>query len=664
MKIVELTCTKCHGVMEVKEDEEKIICPFCGATNWIVESDEIRRDKVKYQYINEKEKTKADYELKKDVALYKFLQFKYILIALGVVAAIVLFIILINIGNDHAHIAPPASSSRLIGKQYTEVEHLFEDAGFVNVETNAIPDLQNAFLYDAKQDDGKVTSVSIGGKERFVVDEGFIFHHTDRFDKTEQVRITYRTFPEPEYSPEEIAADASVNADWTEKPVILSAHETGKDQFTVSWEGKAPVYIVRVDGVEKTVVADNKATFKLDNGLHTIQVVPINRKTRRDDIQNISGPITINTPVNFSLDMYHMQKDHLVAGQFSEEKKINYTAEEIYDKAPSDLKASISLDGSINLTFTDPINADGYLVSYKTDNKEYSVFYGLSDKTSADWMTRNEKDIKIIVHSDYLQKMNNPAIKPDMDYSFSVLPLKEPEDCISLTKADNTQLAAKNAVVNLKTTPVWKDAPVISSGEQTADGEITIKWTHPASELGCRYIISLRNKAVFITTGENELLKIDGTEAVIKNLQNGNYTLVVTPEYEGNKGTSSAEFTVAVNNNWSQAPEVILTQVDSKTVKAEITTIFGINAYSIKVSCGNTANLLSFVDLDYSLYGEYTVDAVAPVTEYTFVYDKDTNPNDEIKVKFDVYGIHNSDDGTVQHSATKTEQITLKNKGD
>ena len=182
--------------------------------------------------------------------------------------------------------------------------------------------------------------------------------------------------------------------------------------------------------------------------------------------------------------------------------------------------------------------------------------------------------------------------------------------------------------------------------------------------MGCQYVVSLRNKAVFITTGENELSKVNGTEAIIKNLQNGNYTLVVTPEYEGNKGTSSVEFTVTVNNNWSQAPEVTLTQKDAKTVKVEIATVFGIDKYNIKVSCGNTANLLSFVDLDYSLYDEYTVDAVTPVTEYIFRYEKDINPSDEIKVKFDIFGIHNSDDGKAQHSTTKTEQITLKNKGD
>ena len=51
MKTIELTCKKCNGTMEVNEDEEKIVCPFCGATNWIVDSDEVRRDKAKYNYL-------------------------------------------------------------------------------------------------------------------------------------------------------------------------------------------------------------------------------------------------------------------------------------------------------------------------------------------------------------------------------------------------------------------------------------------------------------------------------------------------------------------------------------------------------------------------------------------------------------------------------------
>ena len=660
MKIVELTCKKCGGVMEVKEDEEKIVCPFCGTTNWIVDNDDVRRDRAKYNYLTEKEKVQAESDLNRDKALYKFLKFKYIFIAAVIVAAIIFLIIVIgNVTND-PRIAAPASSSKLIGKQYDAVANMFIDAGFENVETNAIADLQSAFLYDAKQDGGKVTSVSIGGKDKFVVDEGFIFHHTDKFDKDEQVRITYRTIPEPTRSPEDIAADEAVNADWTDMPVITSAHETGKDQFTITWEGKAPVYIVKIDGVEKTTVADNKATFKLEDGLHTAQIIPINRETRRDDIQNIFGPIKIKTSINFSLDKYHMDKDHLVAGQFSDEIKIDYSGEKIYDASPASLRAAMDLQGAVYLTFTDPYGADGYQVRYKTGNEENGVNYSLSDEDTAKWITKDEDSVKIMLDSEYLQSKEFPAIQLNKDYSFSVLLQKNPTDHITAGKAENTLLVSKSTSTNLKTTPVWKDAPVITFSEQTADGEITIKWTHPAAELGSQYTVTLRNKALIITTGESELAKVTGTEAVIKNLQNGSYTMVVTPENEGEKGNSSAEFTVNVNNNWSQTPEVTVTQIDPKAAKVEISHVFGIEKYNIKVFCGNKENLLSIIDMDYSLYGEYVVDAVSPVTEYTFVYDKEDQSTDELKVKFEIYGIHLSEDGKEQNSATKIEQITLK----
>ena len=660
MNIVELTCKKCNGIMEVKEDEEKIVCPFCGTTNWIVDNDEIRRDKAKYNYLKEKAKAHAESTYKRDIALYKFLKFKYLLIAAGIVAAIVLLIVLVNSSYDPNRVTAPASSSNLIGKQYTDVENMFIDAGYVNVETKAVADLQNGFLYDAKNDDGKVTSVSIGGQDKFVVNEGFLFKRTDYFDKNDQVRIVYRTIPEPTRSPEDIAADSSVNADWTEKPIIQTAYEIGKDQFKVKWEGKAPAYVVRVDGAEKTVVDKKEATFKLENGLHSVQIVPINRETRRDDIPDISGPITIKTNPSFNLGLYNMQKEHLVAGVFSDEIRFNYAAEKIYDSAPGNMKAAVDLQGAVHVSFTDPIGADAYIVSYKTDNQEYAVSYDCSDETSAKWIAKNGGNILIILDTEYLQSMNKPAIQPDKDYSFSVVLQKNPVDYVTKDKLTDTTLKSRGANVNLKTTPVWKEAPVITFGEQTADGEITLRWDHPAVDLGCSYSVSLRNKAVFITTGESELTKINGAEAVIRNLQNGSYTLVVTPENEGIKGNSSAEFTVVVNNNWSQAPEVALTQIDSRTAKVEITHIFGIDAYQIKVSCGNTANILSFVNLDYSLYGEYTVDAVSPVTEYTFIYEKEAKETDEIKVKFDIYGIHNSEDGTAHNSATKTVQITLK----
>lgn len=404
MKTIELTCKKCNGTMEVNEDEEKIVCPFCGATNWIVESDEVRRDKAKYKYLKEKEVAKAESEVKRDTALYKFLKFKYIFIAAAVVAAIIFLIVVINNAKENAHIAPPASASKLIGRQYNDVENLFVDAGFLNVATEAVPDQKNA-----KQDDGKVISVSIGGKDKFVVDEGFVFHHTDTFDKNDQVRIAYKSIPEPTRSPEDIAADEKVNADWTEKPVILGAHEIGKDQFTVTWTGKAPVYIVMVDGIEKTVVADTKATFKLDNGLHTVQIIPINREAKRDDIQNVTGPITIKTNVNF-LDMYHMKRDHLVAGLFSEEYKFTYSAEKVYDISPTNLKASMDLHGAVHFTFTDSLGSDAYLVSYKTGNEEYSITYDKSDEASAKWITTDNDSVLIIIDSEFLQSKNCPII--------------------------------------------------------------------------------------------------------------------------------------------------------------------------------------------------------------------------------------------------------------
>ncbi len=147
MKIMELTCKKCNGIMEVREDEEKIVCPFCGATNWIVESDEIRQDKVKYKYLQEREAARSESLYKRDLALYRYLTFKSIFVAAAVVAAIVFLIVIINDAKEHAHIAPPASASKLIGKQYDEVEKLFIDAGFVNVETYAIADLHKSVVY-------------------------------------------------------------------------------------------------------------------------------------------------------------------------------------------------------------------------------------------------------------------------------------------------------------------------------------------------------------------------------------------------------------------------------------------------------------------------------------------------------------------------------------
>lgn len=71
----------------------------------------------------------------------------------------------------------------------------FEDAGFTNVDTKAIPDLITGWL----SKDGEVESVSINGRTDF--DDG------DEFPKDADVIVAYHTFPAGEKEPSEEPTD-------------------------------------------------------------------------------------------------------------------------------------------------------------------------------------------------------------------------------------------------------------------------------------------------------------------------------------------------------------------------------------------------------------------------------------------------------------------------
>lgn len=657
MTIIDLTCKNCHGVMKVNSDETMIICEHCGATNWIADNDDIRRDKVRYKHEKEMYDAKVAQARERSDIEYKKLKLeKMRYVYLAAIIAIIIFIITVIVPAtkkepDPNMLVPPASYNELIGKHYNEVVNMFTDSGFENIELVPKPVLQSKLFYDATKDVGKVVAVSINGKEKFNNCDT-LFSSKDTFSKNANVKIVFETWIDNR-SPEEKAADEQVNRDWTEAPVILHAYESGKDWFTLKWEGKAPVYIVMLDGNQKTVEAGNSSTFKLENGLHTIQIVPVNRDALRYDIENVQGTISIKAPVSFDLSNYHLSRDHLVHGLMSDKFEVDYSASTIYDKAPSNLKARIDLQNAVHLEFVDSTKADKYLVTYKTNNIEHTVTI---DKAEANV---NGDSVEIILSPELLQQKECPPFDVDKDYSVTVSSQIASTDLIE-QKSSDKMLSSRSTSVNFKTTAAWKDAPVIVSGEQTADGEITIRWTHPAADMGCRYSVSILDKFTFVTTKESEKIKTEKTEAVIRDLQNGSYTIIVTPENNGEKGSSSAEYTITVNNNWSQAPEIEVSQINSRSAKVRINHIYGIDAYAIKVSCGNPDNLLRFVDLDYALYGEYTVDAVSPVTEYTFDYEKDIAPDKELKVKFEIYGIHYAEDNAEQHSATKTEQIVLK----
>lgn len=88
--------------------------------------------------------------------------------------------------DDGSRVKMPASSSELEGEDHQDVMTKLQDAGFTNVETEAIEDLITGWLTK----DGEVEEVSVDGTT--------VFSASDRFPKDAQIVVRYHTFPNTE----------------------------------------------------------------------------------------------------------------------------------------------------------------------------------------------------------------------------------------------------------------------------------------------------------------------------------------------------------------------------------------------------------------------------------------------------------------------------------
>ena len=143
-------------------------------------------------------------------------------------------------------------------------------------------------------------------------------------------------------------------------------------------------------------------------------------------------------------------------------------------------------------------------------------------------------------------------------------------------------------------------------------------------------------------------------------MNNGAYCLNVVPVLNGEKGSYSADANVEVKNEWVVAPELKCEQTGNKEVKLTWKAPANIERYHITVYTGDNNSLLRFVDMDYSKYAEFDIDAVEGDMEYTYTYDKDIDPVNGIKMKYEIYGIRHTGSGAEQKSAVSASTIVVK----
>lgn len=74
MPIISLTCNDCGGVLETKDGQQVVFCPYCGSKALIIESDDVKKTRIKYDtykevttqsYEHTRQSKYDDYELEK-----------------------------------------------------------------------------------------------------------------------------------------------------------------------------------------------------------------------------------------------------------------------------------------------------------------------------------------------------------------------------------------------------------------------------------------------------------------------------------------------------------------------------------------------------------------------------------------------------------------------
>lgn len=49
MATISMRCKDCGGILEVDETQNVMFCPYCGSKELILESDEVKKERIKYE---------------------------------------------------------------------------------------------------------------------------------------------------------------------------------------------------------------------------------------------------------------------------------------------------------------------------------------------------------------------------------------------------------------------------------------------------------------------------------------------------------------------------------------------------------------------------------------------------------------------------------------
>ena len=445
--------------------------------------------------------------------------------------------------------------------------------------------------------------------------------------------------------------------DWASAPVITKAYELSAGKLYLEWEGNAPLYQVYLDGKNVADSIVNNAIISVKDGSHTILVYPVSKASTADTRVDLSFNI-----ISLDLDLAALGLDRkqLSAGTPSTPLNIDYTESTIFSATPDKPVAVTDFNDQVSLSFTDRYQADEYVISVKTDKDVNYVRFNCTDDAAAELIHRDRSSVTIDLSPEFLESQGCMIPELDREYVFTVQLRKYAVNLLDGEKIQTVIHESKESK-ETKYTPAaaWKTAPIITYASQTADGQISLEWTHDDNGLGCEYAVTQASKALVVKTDKTDLGITAKRSFVVNDLMNGKYAFSVIPVYNGESGIASDAADVDVQNDWVAAPALVCNPVDQNKVRLTWTAAEGIDHYHITAYASDDASLLRFVALNYEEYAEFDIPASGNDMEHIFAYEDEINPETGKKLKFEIYGTHLTGDGKEQKTAVSKQNITI-----
>ena len=460
------------------------------------------------------------------------------------------------------------------------------------------------------------------------------------------------------------------SADWAAAPVITKAYELSSGKLYLEWEGNAPLYQVYMDGKSVADVIVQNAVIPIEKGTHTLLVYPINESaavnTTIDLSINAETPklagqgINVGGSIGFDLAALGLDHKNLTAGTPSAPLNIDYTPNLIGASTPDKPDAATDAQNCVLLSFDDRYNADEYLVSIKAGKDVNYVRFNRHEEAAAGLISKTNTTVTLALSADYLQSQGCMVPELDSKYTFTVQLRKYAANLLDGQSVPTVIHESKESG-GCTYTPaaLWKMAPVITYASQTADGQVTLEWTHDDNGLGCEYAVKKISKKLMIQTGAEELATVQEKTFVVNDLMNGDHSFTITPVLGKETGDASEEVRVEVKNDWVVAPSLTCETADEKSVRLAWAAENGVESYHITVYAGDSESLLRFVDLDYKEYAKIELPAATGEMEHVFVYKDEIDPAAGVKLKFEIYGVRHSASGEEQKTAVSVQTLTI-----